>query len=142
MIDFKIIGYQRVGNALRMLASTHPEVIEDTLGEWAQDIRHELKSMPYPPKRPNQKYIRTGRLANSWNVKKDKPGQVSIQNSARGDRGQFYGPYVVGDADGADSQAWMHEGRWWLAADVIGDFMGDLTRRMSRDITSWWEQNG
>lgn len=140
MIEFKLVGYQRVENKLRLLASQHPEVYENTMGQWANTTRGKLKSTPYPAPRPGQRYRRTGRLANSWRVEKGGPGQVSISNSAQG-RSGYYGPYVVGDGKG-NLQAWMHEGRWWLAADIIQQEARQLTEDMSRDLTSFWASMG
>jgi hypothetical protein len=140
MIEFKFVGYQRVENKLRLLAAEHPEVYEDTLTRWAGTMRSKLKSRPYPPPRAGQKYVRTGRLANSWRVEKVGPGRVTIANSAQS-KGRYYGPYVVGDGAGKE-QAWMHEDRWWLAADVVKEDTAELTQQMARELTSFWNGIG
>jgi len=140
MIEFKFVGYQRVENKLRMLASEHPEIYEESLTRWAGTMRGKLKSRPYPAQRPGQKYIRTGQLANRWRVERDGPGKVSITNAAQS-KGRYYGPYVVGDGAGKE-QAWMHKDRWWLAADVVKEDTAALTQQMARELTNYWGSAG
>lgn len=62
------------------------------------------------PTRPNQTYIRTGNFGRSvfW----ERIGLTyRVIVSAYNKRGQEYGPYVVGRADGS-GQAGIHAGRW------------------------------
>ncbi len=63
----------------------------------------------YPPKRPNQKYVRTFTFMRAWHVQR-KPKYTQITNYAE-QRGVNYAGYVVGNALGY-KQAWMHAGRW------------------------------
>ena len=66
------------------------------------DESHGLKW--YPRERPNQKYIRTYNLRNSWYLVETNSdwSRTKIGNTAP------YSPWVVGDG----TQAWMHVGRW------------------------------
>ena len=120
-IEFK--GVNRVRNTLRRLASLMPEIVDPELSDWAKDTAKELKRTPYPPKRPAQKYVRTGRLANSWKVGHPKRGVVSVLNSAK------YAGFVVGD-----KQAWMHEGRWWKASEEVQKYTRALTLKLTKAI--------
>ncbi len=141
-LDFEFIGYQRVGNRLRSLASDmDSEIVDPVMEDWTKDMRYHLKDMPYPAKRPGQKYIRTGQLANRWRTQHMGPGVWDIINDATGEHGQKYAVFVVGDNKGG-GQAWFHRGRWWKAFDVIGGFVPDLTRRLTKKLNDYWEQNG
>lgn len=142
MFDMELTGFQRVGNRLRALASDMDEEIVDPIMEdWVKDMRHTLKGKPYPAKRQGQRYIRTGRLANSWRTQHVKSGVWGIINQATGNHGQKYAFRVVGDNKG-DNQAWMHKGRWWLAYDAISGYIPDLRRRLTKALESYWEDNG
>lgn len=130
-ITIKVNGYDRVANNMRRLATELDRELDKDVRAWAQDTRGDLKSEPYPPKRPNQRYVRTGRLANSWGVRKAGPSRYEIHNSAQ------YAHYVVGTHLGNTpdaGQAWMHVGRWWLARDIVQARAPELTRRISAKI--------
>lgn len=133
-MEFK--GYNRVDNMLRLLASEMAsEIVDPVLGDWTKDVRYNLKAEPYPPKRPKQTYVRTGLLANSWSAEQVAPGKWRINNSAN------YSQFVVGDAQG-HGQAWMHQGRWWLAREVVDGYTDDLTQRLSKDLEDYWRLHG
>lgn len=142
MFDMELTGFQRVGNSLRALASDMDEEIVDPIMEdWSKDMRYMLKGKAYPTKRPGQKSIRTGRLANEWAARRVKAGVWEISNDARNSSGRMYSVYVVGNNQGS-GQVWFHRGRWWVAYDVIRGYVPDLTRRLTRALTDWWEQHG
>lgn len=126
-ISIKVNGYDRVANNMRRLATELDRELDKDVRAWAQDTRGDLKAEPYPPKRPNQRYVRTGRLANSWGVRKAGPARYEIHNSAS------YSHYVVGNHMGKE-QAWMHKGRWWLVRNLVQDRAPELTRRISAKI--------
>jgi len=142
-LSLEIKGYNRVANNLRRLASDLEKELDAPIDAFAKYARQKLRSTPYPPKRPMQKYVRTGRLANSWRVRKLKDSQYSIDNNAAGPRGQLYATYVVGGPQGNDvsafSQAWMHRGRWWLSRDVLQDEAPRLTAVLTAEIKAIWE---
>lgn len=120
MVSIAVRGHNRVANNLRAVAAQAPRNFDRVLYRHMQDWRAELKSKAYPPRRPKQTYIRTGRLANSWGVRTKSNGVYSIYNSSP------YAKYVVDAVD----QAWMHKGRWW----TIREFMAERDRR--RDLTA------
>lgn len=111
MTDFfvELRGYNRVRNGLRWLAVQAPREVDQEVGRFARGLRDTLKGTAYPPERPGQTYVRTGRLANSWSAVRAAEGRWLIRNSAP------YSGYVVG----REQQAWMHRGRWWIAENVI-----------------------
>lgn len=131
--SIEIQGFNRVENKLRTLAAKLPKMSSDVVYRWAQGTRAILKSTPYPPKRPNQKYIRTGKLANSWAAARTNTG-ATIWNKAG------YSRYVVGDTKGG-GQAWMHENRWWRARqDVIDKEVKELTKELAQAIEKEWRK--
>lgn len=137
-ISMEFKGYNRVSNGLRLLASEMAgEVVDPVLGEWTKDMRYALKAEPYPPKRPGQTYVRTGQLANRWRAEQVKPGVWRINNAAVGKNGREYAQFVVGE-----QQAWMHQGRWWLAREIVEGYAGDLTERLADKLVEYWEQHG
>ena len=91
------------------------------------------KMEAYPPERPLQKYVRTGRLGFSWWVKRLDDG-YTISNDVRSIRtGKPYAVYVVGDAYGT-RQAWMHVGRWLVFRDVVDVEMERLPGGVAKQI--------
>ncbi len=128
----KIVGANRVGNKLRRLASFHKERLNPTGKKWAQAKSKQLRQKPYPPKVPNQKYKRTGRLGRSWRAMNPRPGVWTILNKANQGRGE-YAHFVVGNKVG-DGQAFMHRGRWWKAREIIEEDTPTLTQALSEEI--------
>lgn len=118
-----IYGYNRVANKLRALAKVHTEITDPIISEFAKGERIALKGTPYPAPRPMQKYKRTGTLANRWAVEKISVGAYKIVNRAKGKNGKEYAEFVIGK-----QQAWMHKGRWWIAAD-------ETQKRVSETLT-------
>ena len=101
------------------------------LGRWADDERKILAKMPYPPTRPNQRYVRTYKLKHGYRVQKPRKMVRVITNVASSSRGE-YGGYVVGQ-----QQAYMHQGRWYIAFDIVeadlpalADKLGDASVRV------------
>lgn len=122
-----------VSGAKRKLRAYQRSVIltvDGAMNVWGKETARELKGTPYPPKRPGQKYVRTGLLANKWGRKRTKRTrrnvEYAITNAARGKHGQVYPSYVVGDKQGR--QAWMHRGRWWVVQIKVGGRIPRLLR--------------
>lgn len=124
----EIKGINRVSNALRKLAALDKTILDPVLSKWAQGLRGKLKGKAYPPKRPGQTYVRTGRLANSWAVDQQGAGTWAITNRTD------YGGFVIGD-----EQAAAHKGRWWQARPAIEEEIPTLTRDLSDEIERVWE---
>lgn len=126
-ISMRVEGTNRVANRFRTAAAKTPERLDAGIQKWAQSIRAKLKSTPYPAKRLNQRYVRTGNLANRWAVEKVKKAAYNIVNRVA------YSGYVVGE-----EQAWMHEGRWWKAKEEMErytpDLRDDLRQEMMKDF--------
>ncbi len=129
MIRFQLTirGNDEIVAQLRAAASKSPRQMDDALYRWAQGVRGKLKSTPYPPKRANQRYVRTGRLASSWRAERQGQGKVLIANSAT------YSGYVVGGG-ARNRQAWMHSGRWWRGQDVIIENLPELGHNIVKEL--------
>ena len=129
MIRFQLTirGNDEIVAQLRAAASKSPRQMDDALYRWAQGVRGKLKSTPYPPKRANQRYVRTGRLASSWRAERQGQGKVLIANSAT------YSGYVVGGGP-RNRQAWMHVGRWWKGYDVIAENRPELRAAVIKEL--------
>jgi len=129
MIRFQLTirGNDEIVAQLRAAASKSPRQMDDALYRWAQGVRGKLKSTPYPPKRANQRYVRTGRLASSWRAERLGNGRVLIANSAP------YSGYVVGGG-ARNRQAWMHSGRWWRGQDVIIENLPELGHNIVKEL--------
>lgn len=127
----RVVGSTRVANNMRAAAAASENTLPITK-RWGQETRRKLKGKKYPPRRPGQRYRRTGLLANSWRSKVTGKNTISIENEASR-RGRPYPVFVIGDRAGK-RQAWMHVGRWWIAREVIDDEVPELRRRIQDDI--------
>jgi len=125
MLRFQLVitGNDALLARLRSASAKAPGVMDEISYRWAQNVRAKLKSTPYPPKRPGQRYVRTGRLANSWRAERKGKGRAVIINSAG------YSGYVVGK-----KQAWTHRGRWWLGRNVLMESAPELETAAKREI--------
>lgn len=124
-VEVELRNYNRVRNGLRALAAANPDKLDPLMASFAERERDELEHTPYPPPRAGQRYVRTFLLRNSWLVRKQKPAQYSIVNTAQRD-GRPYPGYVVGRL-----QAWMHRGRWWQAHRETQKRVPKLTQDMA-----------
>ena len=129
VFEYREKGHERVVSTFRRVATRGQKEMEDTTYLWAaQRMATQLQAKPYPPERPRQRYVRTGQLGRSWGARRS-PGGATIFNN------RPYARYVVGD-DKGKGQAWMHAGRWWLAADVIRDERPTLGSMLKNKLKS------
>jgi len=132
--NITIVGYNRLMNSLRRIAADNQEIGDEPVRAFSQEMRGVLKSEPYPPKRPGQRSVRTGRLANSWKVEgQGPPARYRIINTARSKKGKFYAGWVVGI-----KQAWMHKGRWWKAVAVVKKHSHKLSEKLNSIYKELW----
>jgi hypothetical protein len=111
-ITITVKNAQMVSKGLANIKAEIPRIAEKTIKKIADGIVREMRN--YPPERAGQKYVRTYRFRDSWNVKKLVSGYTVTTSSK-------YANYVVGTPAGAignGGQAWMHVGRWLLFRDV------------------------
>lgn len=123
------------------------ELGEEVYKRLVDDVLDDLKTYPAPP--PKSKYVRTGRLRDSWHIGiVAVPGgfTIEIYNDATDERGVEYPKYVKGSlakarATAAKAQAWMHKGRWPLAHDTVEAwyelFMEEYQAEFAKDLTDF-----
>jgi hypothetical protein len=110
-----------VRQGLQDLSKEIPEIGRRKIYDAMNRITRNMEG--YPPERPRQTYVRTGRLGRRWNVKRLDEG-YTVSNSTP------YTKFVVGSAYGTD-QAWMHVGRWQLFRDVVDMEVDKLPQEIS-----------
>ena len=125
--ELTITGDQEVINRLRTAAAKGPSAFDEVSYRFAQNMRAKLKSTPYPAKRPGQRYVRTGRLANSWRAERLGNGRALIANSAG------YSGWGVGGGP-HNRQARVHAGRWWTARSVIEQSAPELRAAAIKEL--------
>lgn len=128
-----LYGFNRVANQLRALASAHAKTLDPILREHAQSERRRLKATPYPPKLPNQRYVRTGKLANSYAVERQAVGRYSVTNNRKGS------VWVI--RRGFQNRRY-HLGRWYTIEDVIEQRTGALTRALADALVALVNRQG
>ena len=119
-------GLEALRDSLDRLIDLEETVIEPGAYKWFQHIRAKLKGKPYPAKRPGQKYVRTGNLANRWAVE-EGAGSWFVRNTAP------YADEVVGDR-----QSEYFKGRWWTARDVVDQETPFLADVLIDNIEAQW----
>jgi hypothetical protein len=123
------------------------DIAEEVYSDLADDVLDELRKYPPPP--VGSKYKRTYRLKNGWEISivpSSGGFTIEIRNTAVSPRGRSYPKRVVGSlatarATAAAAQAWMHKGRWPLAADTVNAwyelFMEEYQARFARDLAEF-----
>lgn len=103
----KITG---VPETLRALARVDTALKRDFVKGMAQAVAIVTKQAKiYPPRLPNQKYIRTYKLKRGWRSEKVTPTRGVV-----GNRGVPYAQYV----QDSKRQAAIHAGRWNTEQDI------------------------
>lgn len=129
-------AYNRVLRKLKRLINANREFLQPIGTDWAKAVETKLRYKAYPPKRPEQTYIRTGRLAKQWRV---IVGNLKWTfTNTRQSKGKFIASWVVGDSDG-QNQAWMHKSRWWIAKDEVYKDVPKLKADLSAVLTKDFE---
>lgn len=126
IIEKKVIGTNRVANKLRRLVVEKPEPGQVITRRWLKKLALTLRRKKYPPKRPNQRYTRTGRLRRRWRADGEK-----VMNTAN------YAGWVVGKK----TQAWMHVGRWWTFEAVFEEKRPELVKELTEYYRKQWEKS-
>ena len=106
-------GFDRTVAQLGTFAGDVPKAMNTEFVAAMKAIRTQFSSKQYPPERPNQVYVRTGRFGRSWKYLALGNSAHMIRNNATFE-GITYASFVVGNGNGG-GQAKIHEGRWWLA---------------------------
>lgn len=91
------------------------------VAKFSQKMVKTLTAEPYPPKLPNQQYVRTFLLKNSFRQARLGVARHVIQNTAPRRR------YVIGN-----QQADIHKGRWWKMREIIERDLEELSEALGR----------
>ncbi len=132
------ITVQGIENSTRFFRGVSPMIDGEVRKAYQEHgdyvLRQELAGRDkYPPERPGQRYVRTGRLGDSWTKRQYGRYHVTFSNKTP------YAQYVVGDSEGR-KQAWMHAGRWWLALERIQRANDRLIERIAAGIEAAWRR--
>jgi len=131
----KIHGLDLLMKKFRELAVSNPEIGDEPLNKFSQEMTVTLGREPYPPELPNQKYIRTYQFKNSWFYKKADIARYKIINDARNPKsGEFYAGWVAGT-----KQAPIHIGRWWQAVKVVKRHIKTLSNYLNTAYQKVWK---
>lgn len=109
-----------------------PKAADKVLGDFVKDLAKGLTARPYPPPRPNQRYVRTGRLGRSWASGRVAQNKHYIDNTARAD-GRYYASRVLGNSLGKE-QAWMHAGRWYVFRSLLDNKIPQLSKDLAQAV--------
>jgi hypothetical protein len=121
-VEFEARGYNRVRNQLRTLATAHPEITDKVMERHIKTQAANLRTKAYPPRLPNQKYIRTGKLGGAFRAQRRGRGSWAVINRTS------YAVYVI--KKGYQNRQY-HAGRWWTIEDEMNRSMPELTRKLS-----------
>jgi len=124
-LSIQINNADIVRRGLQDLSAEIPKIGRLQIYQTSQAIVRRMKI--YPPERPGQTYIRTGRLGGGWTIIPNTNGYTTRNDTP-------YTKYVVGNAYGLE-QAWMHEGRWNLLRDVQEEEVAKLPKAIEEEIT-------
>lgn len=123
-------------NALRILdrieRQTVPVAANWLYAQFGRNTARYLQRRPYAPKRPNQRYVRTGRFGRAWSSGRSGNTGVKITNRAQ-QNGRIYPGYVVGDGAG-QNQAGVHRGRWDVYRDVVDKEARDNRKELELEL--------
>lgn len=110
MIQFKVTARHAGDVAEKFGKFRGAKIMADEFKTHEDRVQKRLAK--YPPERPRQRYRRTGRLGNAWTVTTRLTGNGATLTASNDT------PYVKWVQD-KPSQAWMHQGRWDTAQDVM-----------------------
>ncbi len=127
-VNFTMQGSNRVRNQLRTIAALHPELTDPVIEKHVKKESARMRKEPYPPKLPNQKYVRTGTLGRSFRAQHVKLGMWQIINRATNPRGRQYAAWVI--KKGFQNKQY-HLGRWWTIEEKLQKNMPILTKKLS-----------
>lgn len=144
-ITIKSNARDKTGKLIKGVNRAAEKTANAALKEIAERVVEDMKV--YPDKLPNQKYVRTFTLKNSWKISGAK-NRYQISNSARqriGKKkphwGKRYATYVVGNAKGKE-QAQIHQGRWRVFYDVVKSYMEAFRFHFDDKIKSYLGAEG
>lgn len=135
MVTIKTAGFIRIGKNLGELAAGNAALYDGTMTRWAEKTRDALEATLYPPKRPEQRYVRTYTLKHSFGTYRQRPGRHVVQNTAT-QRGRTYASFVIGTGrpKGKGQTRGHRQNNWWLMRNKIEDRIPELAEDIAKDL--------
>lgn len=122
-------GYNRVRNQLRAAASYYANEADSVIEKHTKKEAARLRSKPYPPMLPGQKYQRTFRLGKSFRAQHQGKAKWAVINRVKSIK---YGrPYAVWVVKKGMQNKRYHLHRWWTIDDELQKGMPQLTKNLS-----------
>lgn len=118
-------GFNRVRNQLRAAASFHTKETDPVIAKHAKKQARLLRQKRYPPKLPNQQYVRTFELGRRFRARKIKAGQWQVINKRRG------AVWVIKEGF---QNIKFHAWRWWTMDEELRETMPELTRELTETL--------
>lgn len=131
-ITLKITGLNNVQRSTRVIGQAIPKLTQRSIVKALERAR--IRAAKYPPKRPGQRYKRTGRYGRDNQV-------IETEMGGRLEFNAPYTTYVGGNAEG-QGQAWMHEGRWRVIADEVDAEAQNMVNEIEADLSDVIRQEG
>ena len=126
-IGFTVEGAQGVSRGLHTFSTKLPP----TIGFEIRKIIRKAKRVfvQYPPQRPGQTYVRTHRLASSWQILDVGGADIGhgLENRTP------YARWVHGNEFG-DKQAWMHLNRWPAFRPTVVGFVQEAPENVRKNL--------
>ena len=119
-VSYEVRGLDDIMKRVNALDGVRKKGADKIIGAHARREAARLRRKRYPPKLPNQQYIRTGRLGRSF-FSFRRGGAYGVRNDTP------YGIWVIWRG----SQAPIHAGRWWTFQREIESKVKDLKRKLS-----------
>ena len=124
-VSFKFDGVNRVRNQLRAAASFHADVTDPIIEKHTKSESKRLRSKAYPPKLPNQKYIRTFTLKRRFRAQRYGTAKWAVVNRT---------PYAVWVIKKGMQNRKLHLNRWWTLEDTLQENTPELTKKLSTGL--------
>lgn len=125
-------GYNRVNNQLRAAASFYADESDAIIEKHVKSEASRLRSKPYPPMLPGQKYRRTFRLGTHFRAQHQGKNKWAVINRVKSLR---YGrPYAVWVVKKGMQNRRVHLRRWWTIDDELAKNAPVLTKNLSVEL--------
>lgn len=110
----RVENLERVLGGIGNISKGAPDAINNVLTDFSDTEVKRLEEQGYPAARGD--YNRTYRLRKGWAALNGGGNSWGVENTV---------PYAGWVVD-KQMQAWMHEGRWWVAQDIVGAHFSEM----------------
>lgn len=124
-VSVTFTGLNRVRNQLRAAASFYKQEADPLIGKHAKSESARMRDKAYPPRLPNQKYIRTYELKRKYRAQHKGAGVWAVINRRKG------AVWVI--KKGMQNRKY-HAGRWYTLEDELNKNVPKLTKNLSAHL--------